>query len=139
MAIKSIKDVAKKKRPTENQIVKAKKAKAIDAKIRSIEIHQNRKEVSLGTHSKKDIAGVVKGFRQKTKANMGAILKDEDGNVIARTFVASGKSTLPEQLVMKALSKYGKSYENITIVMSIPPKGFKRSYKKNQAKRKRKK
>ncbi len=118
-AITSIKDLKRGKRPTERQIEAGKKTKAIKTQHRVIAREKGRTEISLGTRKKEDVAGVVKGFRQKTKADMGAILKDKDGNVIARTHIAKGTTTLPEQLIIKALSKYGKKYDEITVVLTV--------------------
>lgn len=118
-AISSIKDLNRKKRPTERQIEAGKKTKAIKAQHRVIGRERGRTEISLGSRKKEDVAGVIKGFRQKTKADIGAILKDKDGNVIARTHIAKGTTTLPEQLIIKALSKYGKSYDEIIVVLTV--------------------
>jgi|SRR5215813_15082948 len=120
MAIKKLTELPKGKRATAKQVEKARKAKAIPVKPRIIGVRHGRMEINLGTHDKDDIAGVIKGFRQKYKSNFGAIIKDEDGNVIARTHTASGKTTIPEQLAVKALSKYAKQYERIKIVLSAP-------------------
>lgn len=118
-AITSIKDLKRGKRPTERQIEAGKKTKAIKAQHRVIGRERGRTEISLGTRLKEDVAGVIKGFRQKTKADIGAILKDENGNVIARTHIARGTTTLPEQLVIKALSKYGKTMSTVTVVLTV--------------------
>src|SRR5262247_2756018 len=92
-AIASVKDLKRGKRPTERQIEAGKKTKAIKSKHRVIGRERGRTEVSLGVRNKADVAGVVKGFRQKIKADIGAILKDKDGNVIARTHIAKGSTT----------------------------------------------
>ena len=118
-AITSIKDLKRGKRPTERQIEAGKKTKAIKAQHRVIGRERGRTEISLGTRSKEDVAGVIKGFRQKTKADIGAILKDKDGNVIARTHIAKGTTTLPEQMIIKALSKYGKTFDEIIVVLTV--------------------
>ena len=119
-AVSSIKDLTRKQKPTERQIEAGKKTKAIKAKHRVIGRERGRTEISLGTRKKEDVAGVVKGFRQKTKADIGAILKDKDGNVIARTRIAKGTTTLLEQMVIKALSKYGKKLgDEITVVLTV--------------------
>lgn len=117
--IRSIKDLQRGKRPSEKQIEAGKKTKAIAVKHRVIGRERGRTEVSLGTRKKADVAGVVKGFRQKTKSDVGAILKDKEGNVIARTHIAKGSTTIPEQLVIKALAKYGKSLSEITVVLTV--------------------
>jgi replicative superfamily II helicase len=137
--LKSLKDLPKGKRanvPNVKQIESAKKAKAINVKHKVLERRKGRTEVSLGTHEKKDIAGVIKGFRQKTKADLGTIIKDEDGNVIARTHTAKGTTTIAEQLIVKALSKYGKKYEKLTIVVSVkmPAKKGKKNVRRRKAK-----
>ena len=125
MAIKSLKELpksgrsGKKNLPTAKQITSAKKAKPIKTKTKVIGRQRGRTEVSLGTHNKRDVAGVIKGFRQKSKSDFGSIIKDSDGNVIARTHTTRGKTTLAEQLVVKALSKYGKNYEEVTIVVTV--------------------
>lgn len=125
MAIKSLKELPKSSRskrknvPTAKQISAAKKAKPIKSKTKVIGRSRGRTEVSLGTHNKRDVAGVIKGFRQKSKSDFGSIIKDKDGNVIARTHTTRGSSTLAEQLVVKALSKYGKNYEEVTIVLTV--------------------
>lgn len=125
MAIKSLKELPKSSRskrknvPTVKQISAAKKAKPIKSKTKVIGRSRGRTEVSLGTHNKRDVAGVIKGFRQKSKSDFGSIIKDTDGNVIARTHTTRGTSTLAEQLVVKALSKYGKNYEEVTIVVTV--------------------
>lgn len=118
--VKKLTDLPKGKRATEKQVEKARKAKAILTKPKIIGVRHGRMEINLGTHDKEDIAGVIKGFRQKHKADFGAIIKDEDGNVIARTHTASGRTTIPEQLAVKALSKYAKQYGRIRIVLSAP-------------------
>ena len=137
--LKSLKDLPKGKRanvPNVKQIESAKKAKAINVKQKVLERKRGRIEVSLGTHDKENVVGVVKGFRQKTKADFGTLIKDENGNVIARTHTAKGSTTIAEQLVVKLLSKYGKTYDKltITVMVKIPvPKG-----KKNVKRRKTK-
>ena len=117
-------------RPTAPQVTKAKKAKAINVKHKVVGKSKGRTEVSLGAVDKSDVAGVVKGFRQKTKANFGMIIKDKDGNVIARTHTTRGSTTLAEQLVLKALSKYGKSYDEVILVASVRTPKAKRKVKK---------
>jgi hypothetical protein len=119
MAIKSLKELPRGKRATIVQVEKAKKTKAIKTKHRVIGRDKGRLEVSLGTHDKGNVAGVVKGFRQKTKGDIGAILKDSDGNVIARTHIAKGTTTIPEQLVVRALAKYGKTLDQLTVVLTV--------------------
>lgn len=119
LAITSLKDLERKKRATPTQVEKGKKTKAIKVAHRVIGRTKGRTEVSLGKRSKDEVAGVIKGFRQKTKADIGAILKDKDGNVIARTHIAKGHTTLPEQLVIRALAKYGKKYDEITVVLTV--------------------
>jgi hypothetical protein len=125
MAIKSLKELPRSSRskrknvPTAKQISAAKKAKPIKSKTKVIGRSRGRTEVSLGTHNKRDVAGVIKGFRQRTKSDFGSIIKDKDGQVIARTHTTRGTSTLAEQLVVKALSKYGKNYEEVTIVVTV--------------------
>jgi hypothetical protein len=127
MAIKSIKELPRGKRATVVQVEKAKKTKAIKTKHRVIGRERGRSEVSLGTHDRENIAGVIKGFRQKTKADIGAILKDIDGNVIARTHIARGSTTIPEQLIIRALAKYGKTLKQLTVVLTVrKPKGRKK-------------
>lgn len=136
MAIKSLKELpksgrsGKKNLPTAKQITSAKKAKPIKTKTKVIGRQRGRTEVSLGTHNKRDVAGVIKGFRQKSKGDFGSIIKDKDGNVIARTHTTRGKTTLAEQLVVKALSKYGKSYEEVTIVVTVVTPNAKKRKKK---------
>lgn len=120
MAIKKLTELPKGKRATFKQVEKARKAKAIDVKPRIIGVRHGRMEINLGTHDKDDVAGVIKGFRRKYKADFGAILKDKDGSIIARTHTASGRTTIPEQLALKALSKYAKQYDQIKIVLSAP-------------------
>jgi len=137
--LKSLKDLPKGKRanvPNVKQIESAKKAKAINVKHKVLERRKGRTEVSLGTHTKGDVAGVVKGFRQKTKADFGVIIKDSDGNVIARTHTAKGTTTIAEQLVVKALSKYGKKYSELTVVATIkmPSKKGKKNVRRRKAK-----
>jgi replicative superfamily II helicase len=137
--LKSLKDLPKGKRanvPNVKQIESAKKAKAINVKHKVLERRKGRTEISLGTHEKKDIAGVVKGFRQKTKADFGVIIKDDDGNVIARTHTAKGTTTIAEQLIVKALSKYGKKYDKLTIVATVkmPTKKGKKNVRRRKAK-----
>jgi hypothetical protein len=137
--LKTLKDLPKGKRanvPNVKQIESAKKAKAINVKHKVLERRKGRTEVSLGTHDKSDVVGVVKGFRQKTKSNFGIIIKDSDGNVIARTHTSKGTTTLAEQLVTKALSKYGKKYDKLTIVATI--KMLSKKGKKNVRRRKAK-
>jgi hypothetical protein len=120
MAIKSLKELPKgKRRISAQQVERAKKTKAIKVKHRVIGRERGRTEVSLGTHDKENVAGVVKGFRQKTKGDIGVILKDSDGNVIARTHIAKGHTTIPEQLVVRALSKYGKTLKQLTVVLTV--------------------
>ena len=120
MAIKSIKELPKgKRRISSQQVEKAKKTKAIKTKHRVIGRQRGRTEVSLGTHERENVAGVVKGFRQKSKADIGAILKDSDGNVIARTHIAKGTTTIPEQLIVRALAKYGKTLKQLTVVLTV--------------------
>lgn len=118
MAIKKLTELPRGKRATVNQVAKAKKAKAITTKPKVIGVRHGRMEINLGTHDKENVAGVIKGFRQKYKADFGAIIKDEAGNVIARTHTASGRTTIPEQLAVKALSKYAKQYDKIKVVLS---------------------
>ena len=136
MAIKSLKELPKSGRtgrknfPTAKQITSAKKAKPIKTKTKVIGRQRGRTEVSLGTHNKRDVAGVVKGFRQKSKSDFGSIIKDSDGNVIARTHTTRGSTTLAEQLVVKAISKYGKSYEEVTIVVTVVTPNAKKRKKK---------
>jgi replicative superfamily II helicase len=137
--LKSLKDLPKGKRanvPNVKQIESAKKAKAINVKHKVLERRKGRTEVSLGTHEKKDIAGVIKGFRQKTKADFGAIIKDEDGNVIARTHTSKGSTTIAEQLIVKALSKYGKKYSKLTVIATVkmPTKKGKKNVRRRKAK-----
>lgn len=149
MAVKKVKkpvskltDLPKGKRATPKQVEKAKKAKAIQVKPKIIGARHGRIEINLGTHDKDDVAGVIKGFRQKHKANFGAILKDEDGNILARTHTASGRSTIPEQLAVKALSKYAKQYDRVRIVLSTPRpkhKGIKKIVAKKATKKATKK
>lgn len=136
--VKKLTDLPKGKRATPNQVEKAKKAKAIPVKPRIIGVRHGRMEINLGTHDKADIAGVIKGFRQKYKADFGAVIKDEDGNIIARTHTASGRTTIPEQLAVKALSKYARQYERIRIVLSSPRTKKKTVAKKATKKGKRK-
>lgn len=139
MAIKKLNELPKGKRATVKQVEKAKKAKAIKTKHKVIGVRHGRMEINLGTHDKDDVAGVIKGFRQKYKANFGTILKDEAGNVIARTHTASGRTTIAEQLAVKALSKYAKQYDKIKIVLSSPqPKRKKAPVKKGTKKAKKK-
>ena len=128
--IKSLLDLPRGKRATAPQVTKAKKAKAITVKHKVIGKSKGRTEVSLGKANKKDVAGIVKGFRQKTKADFGTIIKDKDGNVIARTHTTRGNTTLAEQLVLKALSKYGKVYDEVIIVVSVRTPKVKRKAKK---------
>jgi hypothetical protein len=119
MAIKSLKELPRGKRATIVQVEKAKKTKAIKTKHRVIGRERGRTEVSLGTHKRENVAGVIKGFRQKSKADIGAILKDVDGNVIARTHIAKGTTTIPEQLIVRALAKYGKTLDQLTVVLTV--------------------
>jgi hypothetical protein len=119
MAIKSLKELPRGKRATVVQVEKAKKTRAIKTKHRVIGRDRGRTEVSLGTHDKANVAGVVKGFRQKTKGDIGAILKDSNGNVIARTHIAKGTTTIPEQLIVRALAKYGKTLDQLTVVLTV--------------------
>ena len=128
--IKSLLDLPKGKRATAPQVTKAKKAKAIKVKHKVIGKSKGRTEVSLGKANKNDVAGIIKGFRQKTKADFGTIIKDKDGNVIARTHTTRGSTTLAEQLVLKALSKYGKVYDEVIIVASVRTPKVKRKVKK---------
>jgi hypothetical protein len=137
--LKSLKDLPKGKRanvPNIKQIESAKKAKAINVKHKVLERRKGRTEVSLGTHDKSDVVGVVKGFRQKTRSDFGVIIKDTDGNVIARTHTSKGSTTLAEQLVVKALSKYGKKYDKLTVVATIkmPVKKGKKNVRRRKAK-----
>ncbi|HEY7161657.1 MAG TPA: hypothetical protein VH815_10380 [Acidobacteriota bacterium] len=135
MAIKSIKDLPKAKRPSDIQVDRAKKARAIATKTKLIGRRYGRVEGNLGTHKKSEVAGVIKGFRQKTKTDFGVILKDKDGNVIARTHIAKGNTTIPEQLATKALVKYAKNLSEVQIVVTA----FNRSAKeKEKAKKGRK-
>lgn len=117
--IASIKELDSGKRPHHKQIEKAKRAKAIKVTPRLIERGLRRQEFSLGTQDIEDVAGVVKGFRQQFKASFGVILKDKNDNVIARTHMARGNTTIPEQLVVKALAKYAKSFDEVKIVVSV--------------------
>ena len=119
MAIRSIKQLPKGKRATAKQSEKAKKAKPIQAKAKVVGRRYGRTEVSLGKQKKSDVAGVVKGFRQKHKADFGGIIKDKNGNVIARTHVAKGNTTIPEQLIVRALAKYGKSMDEVIVVLIV--------------------
>ena len=119
MAIKSIKDLPKNKRASGKQIEAALKAKAIEKKGKSVGRRQGRLEYGFGKIQKSEAPGIIKGFRRKFKADFGAIIKDLDGNVIARTHIAKGTSTIPEQLVVRALSKYGKNYDQIQLVLSV--------------------
>jgi replicative superfamily II helicase len=137
--LKSLKDLPKGKRanvPNVKQIESAKKAKAINVKHKVLERRKGRTEVSLGTHAKGDVAGVVIGFRRKTKADFGVIIKDDDGNVIARTHTAKGTTTIAEQLIVKALSKYGKKYDKLTIVATVkmPTKKGKKNVRRRKTK-----
>jgi replicative superfamily II helicase len=134
MAIKKLSELPRGKRATVRQVEKARKAKPITTKHKIIGSKHGRLEINLGTHDKDDVAGVIKGFRRKHKADFGAIIKDEQGNVIARTHTASGKTTIPEQLAVKALSKYAKGYDRIKIVLSAPVPKRKRSTKKGKRK-----
>src|SRR6266498_998138 len=134
MAIKKLSELPKGKRASLNQVVKAKKAKAIATKPKIIGSRFGRIEINLGTHDKDDVAGVIKGFRQKFKANFGTTLKDEAGNIIARTHTASGRTTIAEQLVVKALSKYAKQYNKIQVVLSTPRPKPKKATKKQVSK-----
>jgi len=143
MAIKKLSELPKGKRATTKQVEKARKAKPITTKPKIIGVRHGRMEINLGTHDKDDVAGVIKGFRRKFKTDFGTIIKDADGNVLARTHYGSGKTTIPEQLAVKALSKYAKSYDQIKIVLSAPqPKrkkvAAKKSTKKTVKKGKRK-
>jgi hypothetical protein len=122
MAIKSIKELSGRKRPGKRQIESAKKTKAIPKQGKSVGRTKGRLEYGFGKIKKEEVAGVVKGFRQKFKTDFGAILKDTDGNIIARTHIAKGNTTIPEQLVVKALSKYGKKYDEVELVLSVPDK-----------------
>ena len=128
--IKSLLELPKGKRATAPQVTKAKKAKAIKVKHKVIGKSRGRTEVSLGSAKKSDVAGIVKGFRQKIKADFGTIIKDKDGNVIARTHTTKASTTLAEQLVLKALSKYGKVYDEVIIVASVRTPKAKRKAKK---------
>lgn len=136
MAIKSIKELPKGKRATESQIDAAKKAKPIQTKSKNLGRKQGRLRLDLGTHSKSDVAGIIKGFRQRQdiKPDFGTVLMDNDGNVIARTHVARGTSTVPEQLVVKAISKYAKTVDDVRVIVIIPTKQF--ETKKKKAKKK---
>src|SRR6266508_4368260 len=134
MAIKKLSELPKGKRASLNQVVKAKKAKAIATKPKIIGSRFGRIEINLGTHDKDDVAGVIKGFRQKFKANFGTTLKDEAGNIIARTHTASGRTTIAEQLAVKALSKYAKQYNKIEVVLSTPRPKPKKATKKQVSK-----
>jgi|SRR5215475_947138 len=119
MAIKSLRELPKGKRASQPQVERAKKAKAIQVPRKIIGKRYGRTEVSLGIHTKDNVIGVVKGFRQKLKVDFGVILKDKQGDVIARTHLAKGISTIPEQLVARAIAKYAKSYNEIRIVASV--------------------
>jgi hypothetical protein len=118
MAIKSIKDLPRAKRPSDVQVDRAKKARAIPTKTKLVGRRYGRVEGNLGTHKKSEVAGVIKGFRQKTKTDFAVILKDKDGNVIARTHIAKGNTTIPEQLATKALVKYAKNLSEVQIVVT---------------------
>jgi hypothetical protein len=139
MAIRSIKDLPRGKRATNKQIESAKKAKPIERKGKSVGRTKGRLEYGFGTIKKEEAPGIIKGFRRKFKADFGAIIKDVDGNIIARTHVAKGTSTLPEQMIVKALSKYGKSYDEIQLVLVIPDKKKKGAVKKSKPKKSTKK
>ena len=128
--VKSLLDLPRGKRATAPQVTKAKKAKAITVKHKVIGKSKGRTEVSLGKADKNDVAGIVKGFRQKIKADFGTIIKDKDGNVIARTHTTKASTTLAEQLVLKVLSKYGKVYDEVIIVASVRTPKAKRKAKK---------
>lgn len=130
---RSIKDLERSKRATPKQIQSALKAKAIDKKGKSVGRTYGRLEYGFGKIAKADAPGIIKGFRRKFKADFGAIIKDIDGNVIARTHIAKGSSTLPEQMIVKALAKYGKKYDEIELVLTIADK------KKGAVKKSRKK
>jgi hypothetical protein len=122
MAIKSIKDLPGKNRPGKRQAETAIKAKPIERKGRVVERKRGKLYYDVGTVQTEEAAGVVKGFRRKFKADFGVLVKDTDGNVIARTHVAKGSSTIPEQLVVKVLSKYGKAMDEVQLVMILPDK-----------------
>ncbi len=122
MAIKSIKELPKGKRATAKQIQSAIKAKPIEKKGKSVGRTKGRLEYGFGTIAKADAPGIIKGFRRKFKADFGAIIKDTDGNIIARTHIAKGTSTLPEQMIVKALAKYGKKYDEIQLVLTVVDK-----------------
>lgn len=130
MAIKKLAELPKGKRATAAQSEKAKKAKPIATKHKIIGVRHGRMEINLGTHDKDDVAGVIKGFRRKFRTDFAAIIKDADGNILARTHTASGKTTIPEQLAVKALSKYGKGYDQIKVVLSAPQPRKKKAVKK---------
>src|SRR6185369_3882720 len=121
-AVKSILDLPGRKRPGSRQIETARTAKAIKVKPKVLKRKYGRFELSLGRHKLEDVAGVVKGFRQTYKEDFGTLFKDKSGNVLARTHVARGKgSTIPEQLAVKAISKYAKGFDDVEIIISVKP------------------
>lgn len=138
MAIKSIKDLPRGKRATAKQTQAALKAKPIERKGKSVGRTRGRLEYGFGTIKKEEAPGIIKGFRRKFKADFGAIIKDTDGNIIARTHIAKGTSTVPEQLVVRALAKYGKKYDEIQLVLTVVDKkkgAVKKSTKKKTTKK----
>jgi hypothetical protein len=134
MAIKSIKDLPGKNRPGSRQIEAGKKAKPIEKKGRIAKKTRGKIYYDLGVVKNADVPGVIKGFRQKFKANFGTLLMDTKGNVIARSHVAKGTSTIPEQLAVKLLSKYGKNYDEVRVMLVIPDKKKKGAVKKSTKK-----
>jgi hypothetical protein len=139
MAIKSIKDLPGKNRPGSRQIEAGKKAKPIEKKGRIAKKTRGKIYYDLGVVKNADVPGVIKGFRQKFKVNFGTLLMDTKGNVIARSHVAKGTSTIPEQLAVKLLSKYGKNYDEVRVMLVIPDKKKKGAVKKSTAKKTTKK
>jgi hypothetical protein len=124
MAIKSIRDLPAHKRPTQRQAETAKQAKPITMRTKDLGVKFGLKKVDLGTHDKKDIAGVVKGFRKNKNVDFGVALMDENNNVIARTFVAKARTGLAEQQTVKALAKYAKTLSQVRVIAMIPMKQF---------------
>lgn len=140
-AVKSILDLPGRKRPGSRQIETARTAKALKVKPKVLKRKYGRFELSLGRHKLEYVAGVVKGFRQTYKEDFGTLFKDESGNVLARTHVARGKgSTIPEQLAVKAISKYAKGFDDVEIIISVkPPKKETKKATKKAAKKPAKK
>jgi hypothetical protein len=116
--IRSLDQLPAKKRPGSKQIASARAVKRVEANPRLIRRRRGRKEIELGQIPARDVAGTIKDFRLTYKEDLAALLKDENGNVFARTYFASARTSIPETLVIKALSKYGYS-NNAPVNLSV--------------------